>query len=228
MIFRDLADGRCHVRPWTPKHDDTATEYDMSLLTQVLTSHLMLCNDQQSPSGLELTSATARGVTGLGAFRVLRCIAHAHHFCVACPPLLHDEGPSHPPSPCPNSRLDPHLRMQGWARPLRPAHRTRAFPHEDTPAARPCICMGLGRMGLQMRTAFQRAPSSFPPAPMHAGTVAWLERGGGSAGRTQQAGPTTETKRPGMAGGKRIRPREKPAARFDDPRLPGQGSRYHK
>lgn len=31
----------------TPKHDDTAAEFDTSLLTQVLTSHLMLCNRRQ-------------------------------------------------------------------------------------------------------------------------------------------------------------------------------------
>lgn len=49
-----------------PKHDDTAAEYDTSLLAQVLTSHLMLCNGHQSSSELELPSATARGLTGPG------------------------------------------------------------------------------------------------------------------------------------------------------------------
>lgn len=60
----------------TPKHDDTAAESDTSLLAQVLTSHLTLCNDHQSPSRLELSSATARDLTGLTrALKVLRCIA---------------------------------------------------------------------------------------------------------------------------------------------------------
>lgn len=64
MIIWDLAGGRCHVRPRPPKNDDTATESDTSLLTQVLTSRLMLCNHRAFQRSSSSPSATARGLTG--------------------------------------------------------------------------------------------------------------------------------------------------------------------
>lgn len=175
-----------------PQNDDTAAESDTSLLTQVLTSRLMLCNRHQSPSGLEQTSATARVLTGLKGFQS----PEMHR--KSPPPLLrglsasslHDEPPSHPPSPCSTVGLTPTLRNARLGTTIAAsAHAPGPFlikTHRQLGRA----CIRFGRMGLQTRTAFPKAapPQVLPSAPptpfcpMCCGKCCLGEKGGGSAG----------------------------------------------
>lgn len=220
-----------------PKHDDTATEYDTSLLAQVLTSRLMLCNHR--------SSQRARAHLGHGKGPDWpQGKKNSPQMQSPCPPPLLRSLPAysarrallltHPP-PCSTAGLTPTLRNARLGTPIAAsAHAPGPFlmkTHRQLGRA----CIGLGRMGPQMRTAFQRAcshsdsPSHPPASHAAAGTVAWGKKGGGSAGCTQQAGPTTEAAGHGRWKRGLGQGRSRPHA-FDDPRTrpPGQGSRYHK
>lgn len=138
----------------------------------------------------------------------------------------HSKGPYSPAlSPCSTllnrTGLTPTLRMQGWARPCGQRTTARAFPVEDTPAARPCTCIGVGRMGSpqgrgracsKVLLNSSLTPFSLPAATtIAAGTVAW-ERWGPSLPSMPDPPP-----RDGRGIGrwreqrKRTRQREKPA-----------------
>lgn len=210
-----------------PKHDGTATKYDTSLLAQVLTSRLMLCNHRASQRA-RAPLGHGKGPDWPQGKTVLSCNCHAHHhFCVACPPILHDEPSFSPTSALLNSRLDPHpAKCKAGHAHCGQRTRTRAFPHEDTPAARPC--MHWPRSNGAPNPTPTPPPPLLPPMPLRE-LLPGGRRGEVLPGAPSRPGPPP--RRPGHGRWKRGlgQGRSRPHA-FDGPRTrpPGQGSRYHK